>query len=737
MTMSLSVGVASLLSSRAAPSERRVSEARILIVGTDTAHLEATLKDAGYTVLSAVSGRQAIAVAGELQPDLAVIDLGLEGPTSALDTVAGVSRERGLAVIYVTEESSPDPSRQVRETEPAGYLVKPLSARQVYLSVDAALRAHHRERCLIDHATLLESALDSADDRVVTDQENKLPATVQNVSRGALSDTVLESIADGVIVNDVTGTTVFANGAVREIFGNIPMNVDAEDKPAAYGLHYPDTLAVIPPHDLPTARALRGEETRSRDIFVRNEFRPDGLYISVKGSPMYDESGELIGSVIVMRDVTEFRATEDKLRETTDQLQTQNQTMEAIFNHISDGVVVADEKGNFLMFNPSAERIVGIGAIDTAPSEWSKRYGIFYPDKVTPMPAEDLPLMRAMSGESVDQQEVFIRNERIPKGAYISVSSRPMRDSEGRAQGGVAVFRDVTERVAADLALSQAFAQGRLEVVDTILHNIGNAINSVSVGMGSIAGELRSNEALRRLQALVRALETHRDDWPRYVAEDPQGRRVLPFVLALALDFKDQSDRLTRTVKRMNSRIEHIVEIIRTQRSFDDGAMVRKVVRLRRSISEAVKVLSESLRLRGIRVWIDCKQAPEEIWVQENKLHQTLVNLMKNSMEAIDASARLDAPSIRINCYRQHDHLIIDVIDNGIGIAETNNRLIFAAGYTTKEGGSGLGLHSAANFLIGSGGKLEVLSEGVGKGTTMRMTLRGWQHRTRKTETAI
>ena len=57
-------------------------------------------------------------------------------------------------------------------------------------------------------------------------------------------------------------------------------------------------------------------------------------------------------------------------------------------------------------------------------------------------------------------------------------------------------------------------------------------------------------------------------------------------------------------------------------------------------------------------------------------------------------------------------------------MGEQRNRLIFSAGYTTKDGGSGLGLHSVANFVIGSGGSIEALSDGHGTGTTIRVMLR-------------
>ena len=289
------------------------------------------------------------------------------------------------------------------------------------------------------------------------------------------------------------------------------------------------------------------------------------------------------------------------------------------------------------------------------------------------------------------------------------------------------MFRDVTRQTEADHALMEAFSQGRLEVVDTILHNIGNAITSVSIGMGTIGDELSRNEVLNRLLALADAIESHRDDWTSYVTGDPQGRQVLPFVIALASDFRSQNERLTRTVERMAGRVGHIVDIIRTQKSFQDGAMARKVVDVRGAVMDSVKVLAESLSSRNIEVAVDADKAPAEIWIQESRLHQMLVNLVKNAIEAIDehaASSGLDRPFIRIDCYREGEFLVIDVVDNGIGIDDVHNRRIFSAGYTTKEGGSGLGLHSAANFVIGSGGRITAISDGIGRGATMRVMLR-------------
>jgi PAS domain S-box-containing protein len=143
----------------------------------------------------------------------------------------------------------------------------------------------------------------------------------------------------------------------------------------------------------------------------------------------------------------------------------QTGVFQSVLDSMSAGVVVADEAGRFLFFNPAAERILGIGLTDAAPNQWTARYGCFLPDRVTPYPTDQLPLVRAIRGETVDEAEVFIRNAAVPDGVWLSVNARPLRDDDGIGRGGVAVFRDVTarrhadQRVAAEHAVTRILAE--------------------------------------------------------------------------------------------------------------------------------------------------------------------------------------------------------------------------------------------------------------------------------------
>ena len=544
-----------------------------------------------------------------------------------------------------------------------------------------------------------------------------------------LMETIFESMSDAVVATDENGRYLFSNSAAIEISGSSRPSKRMNRWAAIYGIYYPDKKTPYPTDELPLVRAIRGEKTDNVEIFLRNKAKPDGVHLSVSSRPLVSEKGTLRGGVIVVRDNTRYKETQIELQRTIEKLQKQTHLMKTVFDSLSEGVIAADENGQFTIFNPTAERIVGIGTLDLPPDQWSNRYGVFFPDKKTRVPTSELPLVRTLQGESIDDMALFIRNEQKPDGVYISVSGRPLEsDIDKNREGGVVVFRDITKQMIAEEALMRAFAQGRLEIVDTILHNIGNAINSVTVGIETVHQNLADDPLLRRFCALADAIQAHRDDWGDYISHNAQGQKVMPFILALAEDFTRQKEELAKTVARVKSRADHIADIIRTQKALGSLNMERKDIDLQNAFSAAIRVLQDSLDKRGIVMDVDCKNAPQEIRIQESQFHQMMVNLIKNSIEAIDdlaASGTLkETPRIQIRAYTEREFLYLDVIDNGIGIEQKNLKMLFSAGYTTKKLGNGLGLHSAANFVIGSGGQIHPLSDGIGKGATMRVMLR-------------
>ena len=59
--------------------------------------------------------------------------------------------------------------------------------------------------------------------------------------------------------------------------------------------------------------------------------------------------------------------------------------LQSVLTSMSEGLVVADKNGQFVLWNPAAERIVGLGPENLTPEQWSERYGLYLPDMVTPI----------------------------------------------------------------------------------------------------------------------------------------------------------------------------------------------------------------------------------------------------------------------------------------------------------------------------------------------------------------
>ncbi len=110
---------------------------------------------------------------------------------------------------------------------------------------------------------------------------------------------------------------------------------------------------------------------------------------------------------------------------------------------MTDGLVIADQDG-FIFFNSAAHELTGIGLTDTGPDEWPEHYGIFKPDRVTKFEVKELPLVRAIAGESVDNLELFLKNPAVPEGRSLVVTGRPVKaEAGGPPVAGVVLFHQV------------------------------------------------------------------------------------------------------------------------------------------------------------------------------------------------------------------------------------------------------------------------------------------------------
>lgn len=166
-------------------------------------------------------------------------------------------------------------------------------------------------------------------------------------------------------------------------------------------------------------------------------------------------------------------------------LRHQTKLLQSILDSMGDGVLVTDETGRLVLMNPAAEQMVGLSRHDAAQGERMKLEGLYKPGTDTLYTVDELPLTRAMRGETVDGIEMFVRNNFQPQGIHVSVNVRPLRDDDGRGRGGVGVIRDITKAKAAEdllrIAMHEAESANRAksEFLSRMSHELRTPLNSI------------------------------------------------------------------------------------------------------------------------------------------------------------------------------------------------------------------------------------------------------------------
>ena len=104
-------------------------------------------------------------------------------------------------------------------------------------------------------------------------------------------ETIFNSMEEGVIALDGQGDRLLFNeGAVR-LGGLREPNRNIDEWAALHGIYRPDKETLLPADENPMVLAMRGHETNGYEVFVRNEVQPQGVYVSVNGRPLKDNSG--------------------------------------------------------------------------------------------------------------------------------------------------------------------------------------------------------------------------------------------------------------------------------------------------------------------------------------------------------------------------------------------------------------------------------------------------------------
>ena len=268
---------------------------------------------------------------------------------------------------------------------------------------------------------------------------------------------LINSIGDEVWFADIEKRFVLANlSAMREFnFADTEDGIDIERFAASVEVYRPDG-SPRPVEESPPLRALTGDVVRNQEEVVRTPARGELRYRQVNATPVRDRGGHIIGSVSVVRDITEYRNADEALRQT-------NEKLSALIHSSPLAVVMLDRDGYVSLWNPAAEDMFG----------WTEAEALGRPHPVVPKEAWDeflTILSSIVNGEPVKGLEVQrMRKDGTP--IDFRIWAAPLRDRDGQATGVVAILQDITERKKVAEALRESE-----EKLAKVFHNSTNLV---------------------------------------------------------------------------------------------------------------------------------------------------------------------------------------------------------------------------------------------------------------------
>jgi PAS domain S-box-containing protein len=352
----------------------------------------------------------------------------------------------------------------------------------------------------------------------------------------------------------------------------------------------------------------------------------------------------------------------------------------------------------------------------------------FFPESDPEMRATwEARLAKALMGQRQRYEEEHLMNGAR---STLDISVNPIHGTEGSITGVTVFARDITARKEAELRLGEMHRTlvdvsrqaGMAEIATGVLHNVGNTLNSVNVSTTLVIDKLRQS----RLPGLTRAcalLQERSPDLCTFLTDDPQGKLLPSYLSALSEQLQQEHTAALKELRALSDSIEHMKFVISMQQKYAKTAGATEELYVPQLIDEALRLHAVSFEHLGIRIERDYSGVPP-VLQDRHRLLQILVNLLSNARDALISSGAPEKRlTISIHPAPEAGRLLIQVTDNGIGIAPENAARMFSQGFTTKKDGHGFGLHISALAAMEMKGRLTCASPGLGRGATFTLEL--------------
>lgn len=249
--------------------------------------------------------------------------------------------------------------------------------------------------------------------------------------------------------------------------------------------------------------------------------------------------------------------------------------------------------------------------------------------------------------------------------SWIEANASAIRDTEGRVTHIVTIMEDISERKKfADEILKSKTLSTLGTLAAELAHEIKNPLNAMNIQMLVLEREIQDIHKL-----------------------SSKSKQELLEIVSI----------VQKEVIRLSGFVEECLQFSRT------GELNKSLVNIGEMLNEITSLLLPQAQLNGISVDLDITHGLPEVKVDKDKIKQAVLNILINGIEAMP-----DGGELRVGVQCAHDGILISCHDTGPGIPGEIQDKIFNLFYTTKNGGTGIGLSFAQNIVQAHGGTIRL-----------------------------
>ena len=422
---------------------------------------------------------------------------------------------------------------------------------------------------------------------------------------------------------------------------------------------------IRPNIDVPDLEQMILEVVNTASVREREVQDREGHWYSLRILPYKTLEDTVEGAVLTLVDINDLKHNLQEIKQSHDQLAAERAKLEEVIRQMPCGVMIADApSGTLLLANKQVEEILRQPFPYAANIEEYTRDKAFHLNK-QPFKAEEWPLARSLTrGEEVRDEEIeYVRGDGTP--VFLSVSSAPILDREGRIIAAVVTFFDLTHRKGTEEVLRST---EKLAATGRLAASFGHEINNPLQTVGGVLYLLGQSTGL---------------------GEEERGH------LATA-----------------RAELEHVAHLTTSLLGFYRHSSSPADVKICEVLDNVLKLYSPAIR-SGKFVIEKRYDSEDVIRGFPSEVTQVFSNLVVNALEVLSPEGTLKLHVLASRDWRNPTRrgVRVFIADNGPGVSRENRRRMFEPFFTTKgEKGTGLGLWVTSGIVDKHGGWIRVRS---------------------------